>query len=149
MKTIICIKQKQMCEAFQKSLSAMTIRAQHLTQQLDNKQTVLDTIENQLKDKTLDYEDLSRKYQLLDNEYKKLQKLNTNLINNNIINENNSRTDSSMSNLSYGDSCHTDGSTRVKSRSTPSWLRGSTLRYFSLMNGILKMQIRCFEKEQG
>lgn len=122
-----------MCEALQKSLSAMTIRAQHLTQELETKQTELDDISDQLKDKNLEFEDLNRKYQLLDTEYKKLQ---TNH-NNNIAGDktNGSRTESAMSAVSYGESPKQTKETkesyaRLKFRRTSSWLRGSTLRCF-------------------
>ena len=122
-----------MSETFQKSLSAMTIRAQHLTQQLETKQIELDDISNQLKDKNLEFEDLNRKYQLLDTEYKKMQ---TN-INNNINGRDKtsgSRTESAMSVESFCDSTTPketkESYARLKFRRTSSWLRGSTLRCF-------------------
>jgi len=116
--------QKQVTEAFQKSLSAMTIRAQQLTQQLETKDNQIDNLLIDIKDKKLEVEDLNKRISSIECELKQKRKL---ISINHQNSGNSSRNNSSMSTLEYLES--NDHLTEDK-RSRSNWLRASSLRYF-------------------
>ncbi len=111
-----------MTEAYQKSLSAMTIRAQQLNKQLEDKHNKVEDLLIDLKDKRLEVEDLKKKISNFEFELKKQKKSVSNIP---INSDNNSLNNSSMSTHSCFET--NDDLAEVK-KSKNKWLQRSTLR---------------------